>query len=404
MKITKSQIQKLRIILSDVWAIRETELFEIIDRFSLIQATAPEGGLPARARRELEEMEAQVETARTAGGRAIGILPIYGSIRQHADIFTLFFGGATTDVLSKRLQELVADPNIAQIVLDIDSPGGGVEGITEFAAQLFQARKHKPIVAVVNSLAASAAYWIAAQASEIVVTPSGQVGSIGVIAIHQDFSKKLEQEGIKPTLITAGKRKGEGNPFEPLSEEAEANIQKLVDDFFSMFVKDVARGRGVKVSEARNGFGQGGVVGAQEAVDLGMADRIASLDDTLMRLTRRRGGSQIPSANRVAVGTYPGASMAAVEFGGTCIAATVNTGTIPERGWRRTAQAQNTVAKSSGFGIDSRRRRWRIEEPDIFSTKSTDRVKGRSLGPRQRRARWQACEQQNREDRWKQKN
>ncbi len=292
-------------------------------------------------------------------------------------------------MLSKRLQELVADPNVAQIVLDIDSPGGGVEGITEFANQLFQARKHKPIVAVANSLAASAAYWIASQASEIVVTPSGVVGSIGVIAIHQDLSKALEKQGIKPTLITAGKHKGEGNPFEPLSEEAEANIQKRVDDFFSMFVKDVARGRGVKASEVRSGFGQGGVVGAQEAVDLGMADRIASLDDTLMRLTRRPGGSQIPSGNRVAVGTYPGASIAAVDLGGTCIAATVNTGTVPERGWRRTARAQNRIAESSGFGIDARRRRWRIEGRDIFSTKSTNRVKGGPLGLRQRRARWQ---------------
>ena len=99
--------------------------------------------------------------------------------------------------------------------------------------------------------------------------------------IHKEISKALEMEGVATTLIFAGRKKTEGNPFEPLTEEAKASIQALVDEQYDIFVKAVARGRGVKASDVRGGFGEGGVVGAKEAVSLGMADRIATMDAVL---------------------------------------------------------------------------------------------------------------------------
>ncbi|MCC7371633.1 MAG: S49 family peptidase, partial [Chloroflexi bacterium] len=138
---------------------------------------------------------------------------------------------------------------------------------------------------------ASAAYWIASSADEIVVTPSGEVGSIGVFTAHEDISAALEAEGVTVTLISAGKYKTEGNPFEPLSEEARGAIQARVDDYYSMFVRAVARGRGVKPADVRGGFGQGRVVGADEAVRLGMADRVGTMAQTVERLAGRRGGA-----------------------------------------------------------------------------------------------------------------
>jgi ClpP class serine protease len=120
-----------------------------------------------------------------------------------------------------------------------------------------------------------------------VVTPSGQVGSIGVFAAHEDISKALDMEGIKVSLISAGKYKTEGMPYEPLSAEARANMQQMVNSFGDMFTNAVARNRGVGSYTVKNGFGEGRMVLARDAVKSGMADSVATLDQTLARLLGR---------------------------------------------------------------------------------------------------------------------
>ena len=141
-------------------------------------------------------------------------------------------------------------------------------------------------MAVANHLAASAAYWIATAADELVVSPSAEVGSIGVFAAHEDMSAALEKEGVKVSLISEGKYKTEANPYEPLSEEARAAVQSRVSEYYDAFVKAVARNRGVKAADVRGGFGEGRTVGARQAVQLGMADRVATLDETIARLQK----------------------------------------------------------------------------------------------------------------------
>lgn len=226
-------------------------------------------------------------TERTEG--TVAVLPIFGTIVPRADLFSEFSGGTSAEVLTRKFRALINDPNVGAIVLDVDSPGGAVSGVEEVASEIFKARGTKPMIAVANHLAASAAYWIATAAEELVVTPSGEVGSIGVFAGHQDISAALEAEGVKISLINAGKFKVEGNPYEPLGEEARAAIQARVDDYYNAFTRDVARHRSVKQSEVKGGFGEGRVVGAKEAVALGMADRVGTLDQVISDLTRRRG-------------------------------------------------------------------------------------------------------------------
>jgi signal peptide peptidase SppA len=155
--------------------------------------------------------------------------------------------------------------------------------VDELSTEIFNARAQKKVVAVSNTLAASAAYYIASAAEEFIVTPSGEAGSIGVYAMHLDFSKQNDMTGVGVEYVSAGKYKVEGNPDQPLSDEARAAMQSRVNDYYNMFVKAVARNRNVKVDDVRNGFGEGRVVGAREAVKLGMADRIATLDQTLAR-------------------------------------------------------------------------------------------------------------------------
>jgi signal peptide peptidase SppA len=178
---------------------------------------------------------------------------------------------------------MVADESVGAIVIDIDSPGGSVFGTPELADEILKARGAKPIIAVANSNADSAAYWIASAADEIVGTPSSMVGSIGVWTMHVDFSKMDERVGMKVTYVSAGKYKVEGNEYEPLGEEAQAALQARVDEYYGMFVAAVAKGRGVTASAVRNGYGEGRVVTAKQALALGMIDRIGTLGQTLAR-------------------------------------------------------------------------------------------------------------------------
>ena len=151
-------------------------------------------------------------------------------------------GGTSTERLGHQIDAAVNDDSIKTIILDIDSPGGSVAGVPEVADKIFKARDKKPVVAVANSMAASAAYWIGSAAQELVVIPSGMVGSIGVISAHTDVSKFEENQGFKTTLITAGKFKAEGNMFEPLGTEALESIQSVVDEYYDSFVSAVAPG------------------------------------------------------------------------------------------------------------------------------------------------------------------
>lgn len=224
----------------------------------------------------------------TGAGGAVAVLPLYGVIAPKASMVqgASSPSGTGLDAFAQMFRGALADPSVGSILIDVDSPGGQVDGVPELAAEIRDARGQKPIVAIANTCAASAAYWIASQADEVVVSPSGEVGSVGVYAAHQDLSGMLEQDGVKMTLISAGKFKVEGNPFEPLSEEARAAIQADVDSFYSMFVGDVAKGRGVKADDVRADYGEGRMVLAKAAVGAGMADRVAAFSDTVARLAR----------------------------------------------------------------------------------------------------------------------
>lgn len=230
---------------------------------------------------------------------AVGVIQIRGTISQHAegDLSSMLFGGSATEAISAQLKEFLADDSVGKIVLDIDSPGGVTYGVSELAAEIFRARGQKPIVAVANSLAASAAYWIGSAADEFYVTPGGMVGSIGVYAVHQDISKMAEDEGVKTTLISAGKYKTSGNQFEPLDDEARGQIQARVNDIYEAFISDVARGRGVPPSAVRSGYGQGDVLTAKAAKAAGMVDGIATYDEVLRRPVRGQAMQQQMAAS-----------------------------------------------------------------------------------------------------------
>lgn len=254
------------------WAILESKLLELAQ------------GTPARAE-NLSYHAAAAATRRQA--RTVAVLPLYGVISQRVDLWTLF-GGTAIERFRAAFRQALADPEIGAILIDVDSPGGAVGGVDELSADIYRARGQKPIFAIANGLAASGAYWIASAADELIVTPSGEVGAIGVFAIHEDYSRYLDALGLKVSMISAGKYKAEGNPFEPLGEEARAHLQRRVDEYYELFVKAVARNRGIGVGEVREGYGEGRLLGARAAKAAGMVDAIETFDEAVDRLARKR--------------------------------------------------------------------------------------------------------------------
>ena len=184
-----------------------------------------------------------------------------------------------------QMQEAARDQRVRAILLDFESPGGEAVGCFEAAALVRAAAKVKPVISVVNGIAASAAYALASGATRVITIPTGISGSIGVVMLHLDFSKFLSEEGIKPTLIFAGAHKVDGNPFEPLPEDVRGEFQRAIDSFYAQFVATVAAGRrglseqAVRATEAR-------VFKGEEAVSAGLADAVGTFEEVLAELSR----------------------------------------------------------------------------------------------------------------------
>jgi capsid assembly protease len=214
---------------------------------------------------------------------AVAVICLTGLITPRGSILSLLFGGRRGGLTRFReeFNEALDDPSIGAIVLDIDSPGGQVSLVTECAAEIRAARGQKPIIAIANTLCASAAYWIAAQADKVVATPSGRVGSIGVVAIHLDWSSANQQMGVVPTYVTAGKYKAERNEDAPLSENAEAAMQGEVDEIYARFLADVAAGRKTTAGTVEEGYGEGRVLLAAPALKAGLIDQIATIEEVV---------------------------------------------------------------------------------------------------------------------------
>ena len=284
--------------LTTPWALmpeRLQAMAGVLTRWSAGEPPTDETMFQIQSERVLRDTRKQMAAANAGSG--IAVLPLYGVVTQRGNMIDDISGPGSTSTqqFTSALRQVLADDTVGQILIDIDSPGGSVYGVAELASEIVKARAQKPVVAVANSLAASAAYWIGCAASEFYVTPGGEVGSIGVWQAHFDYSKALEEEGVKTTLVSAGKFKVEGNPYVPLDPQAQAFMQSRVDDYYNAFIQAVAVGRGVSVDDVRNGMGEGRVLGADAALAQRMVDGIASFDDVLARMQAKVTGNAVRS-------------------------------------------------------------------------------------------------------------
>lgn len=277
-------------VASTLWAIEPAKLSEIV------------GVLAFRAAGHefsAEEIQARIGAGPSAGGAskrgAVAVIPVRGTIANRGGGMDDSSGGTSCERIGAMIDQCADDPGIGTILYDFDTPGGTVPGVMELAAKMFALRGQKTQIAMVNGMAASAGYWLASQCDEIVSTPSGTSGSIGVYSAHQDLSKALENEGISVKVFSAGKYKVEGLPFGPLSEEAQAFRQSSVDDAYALFVKGVAQGRGVSQASVRDGYGEGRALSSKDALKAGLIDSIGTMDETISRLV---GGGKAPAGMR----------------------------------------------------------------------------------------------------------
>lgn len=283
----------LMAITEELWALREDKLQAILD-FLEAQASGVKFSAEEVQARITQQTEREVR--RQEG--AVAIIPLHGVIANRMSMFDDISGGTSSERFGRQFQAALRDDLIKAIILDVDSPGGAVSGSAESSAMIHAARGRKPIVAHVNATAASAAYWVASAADEVVVTPTGSVGSIGVFGIHDDISAALEKIGIKKTIIKAGRFKTDFNPYSPLGDDAAARMQARIDSAYDMFVRDVARNRGKTLDAVRNGFGEGDMVDAAAAVKEGMADKVATLEETLQRFGASQYGAPAPTGRK----------------------------------------------------------------------------------------------------------
>ena len=214
-----------------------------------------------------------------AGAPGIVVIPIHGTLVKRTAGLDAASGLTSYTEIAAMLDAALTDPLVAGILLDIDSPGGEASGSFELARRIRDASAVKPVWAVANDSAYSAAYAIGAAANRLIVSETGGVGSVGVIALHVDQSVKDANEGYRYTAVTAGTHKNDFSPHQPLTSEARVELQSEVDRLYGLFVDHVAAMRTLPADDVRGT--QAGLFFGANAIAAGLADAVGTFESAL---------------------------------------------------------------------------------------------------------------------------
>lgn len=209
----------------------------------------------------------------------VATLPVMGPIFPRANMLTEFSGATSLASLSADLEAALSANQVQQILMVVDSPGGVTTGVSDMAKQI--ASSGKPVTAFVPGIAASAAYWLASQASSIVMDDTALVGSIGIVV---SGSQQIQADGSGRMNVDITSSNAPNKRLDVTSEQDQAQIRAMLDEVEAVFLGAVASGRNTSVDSVKQNFGQGGMKAAKSAVASGMADRIDTLSNTLARL------------------------------------------------------------------------------------------------------------------------
>jgi len=243
----------------------------------------------------IDRIAQREEERRTAIARTgIEVIPVSGVLVSRGSHISMCETMTSYESLRAQLRNAVADPMVERIVLDIDSPGGSAVGAFELAADIRAMAQQKPITGIVNFMAYSGGYLLGSACSELVVSQTSGVGSIGVIASHMDRSKQEEGMGVKVTTVYAGAHKNDLSPHEPLSEQSLKYLNDVVQESYQLFVNAVAEYRGLSVQQVI--ATEAGLYRGQAGINAGLADRMQSpqqaVDDLSQSIALSRAGRQ----------------------------------------------------------------------------------------------------------------
>lgn len=238
----------------------------------------------------------------------MAVIPVNGMLVHKVDAhYPGWFTGY--GYIENLLEKALADDDVKGVMFDVNSPGGMVSGCFELCDRIHAARAQKPMMALVDASGYSAAYAIASSANVLTATPSAGVGSIGVITMHVDYSRALEQEGVKVTMLYKGKHKAEGNPYEPLSAETRERIEASLEKSYTRFVGLVSRNRGMDAKAIRDT--EASTYDAEDALALGLVDAVLTPREAVASFVRELSGStfggNVMSANQTATTDTPAA-------------------------------------------------------------------------------------------------
>lgn len=283
-------------VLNSPWAITDEKLREIVEIYSahLRGDKIDLASIEASIGRPLDNERRSFDSS---GGTAV--IPVHGVIAKRMNLMMRISGGTSTQILGDDLDRALEDPAIHSIVLSIDSPGGTVDGTQAIADQIYESRGKKPIYAVADGMAGSAAYWIASAADKVFASgDTTAVGSIGVVLAHVDYSEGEKKHGVKVTEITAGKYKRIAGEHAPLSKEGKEYLQGHVDHMYSVFIDNVARNRGVTTDQALS-MADGKIFLGKNAAEVGLVDGVSTIPKVVAMLNRDYFGKSLRSVATV---------------------------------------------------------------------------------------------------------
>ena len=270
-------------ILTSPWAIVPENLLEIqaIYRTHLRGEKIDLAALEAKLGKPLSNEPKPYEVA-----NGVAIIELEGIVAKRMSLFTKISGGVSTYHVQQQFSEAMGDKKVRSILLNIDSPGGSVDGTADLAEMIYSARGEKPIVAWTDGMMASAAYWIGSGADAVFVSGGvTKLGSIGVVASHFDYSGLDEKMGVKRTEITAGKYKRIASEYAPLTKEGKASIQEHVDHVYSIFVDSVAKHRGVSSEEVLERMADGKIFIGRQSIEAGLVDGVSTMEELIDKLS-----------------------------------------------------------------------------------------------------------------------
>lgn len=258
----------LHAIRSHRWGITEPALRTIIE---VAERAGP--GREAIEREEGRELRNEFETRVRDG---VAIIPVHGPLFRYANLFTYLSGATSMEMLALEFSKAIEDPSVRAIVLDVDSPGGMVNGTQELAQLIYESRGRKPIVSFVSGMGASAAYWIASAADAVFAGSTAELGSVGAVIEVVDYTQADEMEGIRTFQFVSSVSPKKRLP--PDTEAGADELQQIVNDLGEVFVATVAEHRGIAREAVLERYGQGGLFVGQRAVDQGLADGVSTLE------------------------------------------------------------------------------------------------------------------------------